>query len=84
MSVAIPWPVSLMKNNIKRILLIIMLLGIANALLGYANNGQNILKIGDLAPNFLLTDQEGKLHRLSDYRGQRVIIYYFPKADTPG
>ena len=84
MSVAIPWPVSLMKNNIKRILLIIMLLGIANALLGYANNGQNILKIGDLAPNFLLTDQEGKLHRLSDYRGQRVIVYYFPKADTPG
>ena len=73
-----------MKNKIKRILLIIMLLGIANALLGYANNGQYILKIGDLAPNFLLTDQEGKLHRLSDYRGQRVIIYYFPKADTPG
>ena len=61
-----------------------MLLGIVNALLGYANNGQDILKIGDLAPNFLLTDQEGNLHRLSDYRGQRVIIYYFPKADTPG
>ena len=61
-----------------------MFLGIANALLGYANNGQNILKIGDIAPKFLLSDQEGKLHRLSDYRGQRVIVYYFPKADTPG
>jgi len=73
-----------MKKKLKRILLNIMLHGIFNALLGYANNGQDILKIGDLAPNFLLTDQEGKLHRLSDYRGQRVIIYYFPKADTPG
>lgn len=61
-----------------------MFFGIANALLGYANIGQNILKIGDLAPNFILTDQEGKLHRLSDYRGQRVVVYYFPKADTPG
>ncbi len=61
-----------------------MFFGIANALLGYANNGKNILKIGDIAPNFLLPDQEGKLHRLSDYRGQRVVIYYFPKADTPG
>ena len=61
-----------------------MILGIANALLGYANNEQNILKIGDLAPNFLLNDQEGKPHKLSDYRGQRVIVYYFPKADTPG
>lgn len=73
-----------MKIKIKRILLIIMILGIANALLGYANNEQNILKIGDLAPNFLLNDQEGKPHKLSDYRGQRVIVYYFPKADTPG
>lgn len=61
-----------------------MFFGIANALLGYANNGLNILKIGDIAPNFSLPDQEGKLHRLSDYRGQRVVIYYFPKADTPG
>jgi len=61
-----------------------MFLGIPNVLIGGANNGQNILKIGDIAPNFLLTDQEGKLHRLSDYRGQRVILYYFPKADTPG
>jgi hypothetical protein len=73
-----------MKRKIKRILLIIMFLGIPNVLIGGANNGQNILKIGDIAPNFLLTDQEGKLHRLSDYRGQRVILYYFPKADTPG
>ncbi len=48
-----------MKRRIKRTLLIIMFFGIANALLGYANNGKNILKIGDIAPNFLLPDQEG-------------------------
>jgi len=42
------------------------------------------LKIGDKAPLFSLKDQDNKIHNLSDYIGQRVVIYYFPKADTPG
>ena len=42
------------------------------------------IKVGDMAPDFVLKDQDGKIHKLSDYRGQRVIVYYFPKADTPG
>ena len=42
------------------------------------------IKVGDNAPAFVLKDQDGKVHKLSDYRGQRVIVYYFPKADTPG
>ena len=42
------------------------------------------LKIGDKAPLFSLKDQDNKIHNLSDYFGQRVVIYYFPKADTPG
>jgi len=42
------------------------------------------IKVGDKAPDFVLKDQDGKVHKLSDYRGQRVIVYYFPKADTPG
>jgi len=65
------------------LLLIALCLLIATALLS-ANNQTVELKVGDLAPTFSLYDQDNKLHKLSDYKGQRLIIYYFPKADTPG
>lgn len=39
---------------------------------------------GDLAPDFALTDADGKQVNLSDLRGQRVIIYFYPAAMTPG
>jgi len=42
------------------------------------------LKPGDMAPDFSLKDQSGKAVRLSDLRGRRVVLYFFPKADTPG
>src|SRR2546423_274439 len=42
------------------------------------------LKAGDPAPDFALDDQHGKTVKLSDFRGKRVILYFFPKADTPG
>jgi len=48
------------------------------------NHTLEAIKVGDKAPDFVLKDQDGKVHKLSDYRGQRVIVYYFPKADTPG
>jgi thioredoxin-dependent peroxiredoxin len=41
-------------------------------------------KIGELAPNFALTNQDGKRVQLSDYRGQRVVLFAFTKAGTPG
>ncbi len=34
--------------------------------------------------DFLLPDQKGKVHKLSDYRGQFVVLYFYPKDDTPG
>lgn len=37
-----------------------------------------------LAPEFALPDQNGKIHRLSDYLGQWVVVYFYPKDDTPG
>ncbi len=43
-----------------------------------------MLKIGDKAPNFSLNDQDGKVHRLSDYLGKTVVLYFYPKDDTPG
>jgi thioredoxin-dependent peroxiredoxin len=42
------------------------------------------LEPGDKAPDFTLQDQSGKRLRLSDLRGRRVVLYFFPKADTPG
>jgi peroxiredoxin Q/BCP len=42
------------------------------------------LAIGDIAPDFTLPDQDGKPVTLSDLRGQRVVIYFYPKDDTPG
>ena len=42
------------------------------------------LKIGENAPNFILNDQDGKQHQLSDYKGKKLVIYFFPKVFTPG
>ncbi|MEB3185675.1 MAG: thioredoxin-dependent thiol peroxidase [Cyanobacteriota bacterium] len=42
------------------------------------------LQIGDPAPDFTLPDQDGKPVSLSGLRGQRVVIYFYPKDDTPG
>jgi peroxiredoxin Q/BCP len=39
---------------------------------------------GQQAPNFELPDQDGRAVKLSDFRGQPVVVYFYPKADTPG
>ncbi|MGH3568138.1 MAG: thioredoxin-dependent thiol peroxidase [Pseudonocardia sp.] len=42
------------------------------------------LTAGDPAPDFTLPDADGKPVALSDYRGRRVVVYFYPAADTPG
>jgi peroxiredoxin Q/BCP len=42
------------------------------------------LKAGDPAPDFALPDQNGNTVRLSDLRGRKAIVYFYPRADTPG
>ncbi|MEO8291649.1 MAG: thioredoxin-dependent thiol peroxidase [Actinomycetota bacterium] len=42
------------------------------------------LAVGDPAPDFALADQTGSTVKLSDLRGRRVLLYFYPKADTPG
>lgn len=42
------------------------------------------IEAGQTAPDFELPDEKGKVHRLSDYRGQAVVLYFYPKDDTPG
>jgi thioredoxin-dependent peroxiredoxin len=44
----------------------------------------NQLKVGNLAPDFTLPDEHGDLMRLSDLRGRRVVVYFYPMDDTPG
>ncbi len=43
-----------------------------------------MLEIGTRAPEFTLPDQNGVTHSLSDYRGQRVVLYFYPKDNTAG
>ena len=52
--------------------------------LNFFSNDKIVLSEGDDAPSFSLRDQDGKIHNLSDYKGMRIIIYFFPMADTPG
>ena len=42
------------------------------------------LKKGDAAPNFSAKDQDGNVHTLSDYKGKKLVVFFYPKADTPG
>jgi peroxiredoxin Q/BCP len=42
------------------------------------------LEKGQKAPEFALKDQDGKTVKLSDYRGRKLLVYFYPKADTPG
>jgi len=42
------------------------------------------ISVGDPAPDFSLPDENGKIHSLSQYRGQKVVVYFYPKDDTPG
>lgn len=51
----------------------------------YPKRKENImLAVGTKAPDFTLPDQNGELRKLSDYRGQKVILYFYPKDMTPG
>jgi len=39
---------------------------------------------GDKAPDFIGFDQDGKSHTLADYKGKKLVLFFYPKADTPG
>lgn len=56
------------------------------AFFGYRSYAQaaDLLKVGDDAPSFTLNDAEGQTHYLSDYAGKYLVLYFYPKDDTPG
>lgn len=43
-----------------------------------------LLKKGDPAPDFSGFDQDGKFHQLEDYKGKKLVLFFYPKANTPG
>ena len=43
-----------------------------------------MLKVGDIAPDFTLPDANENLISLSDFSGKKIILWFFPKASTPG
>ena len=45
---------------------------------------EDMLEVGTKAPDFELPDQNGKMHKLSDYVGKKVILYFYPKDNTAG
>jgi peroxiredoxin Q/BCP len=42
------------------------------------------MQANDKAPDFTLQDENGQSVKLSEFRGKNVVLYFFPKADTPG
>ena len=43
-----------------------------------------MLQIGDIAPDFLGIDEQGRVIRVADYSGKRLVVYFYPKDSTPG
>ena len=67
-----------------RVFLVITLLVLLLLLALKLRAAQDVPRVGALAPDFSLPDQQGTLRRLSDYRGQWVVVYFYPKDETPG
>ena len=66
--------------------LVIAVVVVAGALLwrvsAYAK--RNLPRVGQAAPDFELPDQHGNVRSLGGFRGKWVVLYFFPRADTPG
>ena len=65
-------------------LLLLGLMGALALLLVRMAQANERPKVGQDAPDFSLPDQDGKQHSLADYRGKWLVLYFYPKNDTPG
>ena len=50
----------------------------------HRNKDMTTLKVADAAPQFSAKDQDGNVHELSDYKGKKLVVFFYPKASTPG
>ena len=67
-----------------KILLLILAIVALVFLISKQSEAANTPKSGDTAPDFRLVDQNGTIRSLSDFSGQWVVLYFYPKDDTPG
>lgn len=70
-----------MTSRLRRALCLLLPAGLATRV--DAANAP-VPEVGQPAPDFELPDQQGKLRRLAEWRGKWLVIYFYPKADTPG
>src|SRR5436190_4633911 len=71
-----------MKEILKNIIVVVGLIALLGGF-GALCHAKG-LKVGDKAPNFSLTDQNGEIHTLKQYRGKKVALYFYPKEGTAG
>ncbi|NPA72640.1 MAG: peroxiredoxin [Gammaproteobacteria bacterium] len=72
------------KKLLKAVPLVVSVMVFGWVSMGASAAVADELQIGDVAPNFELLNQQGELIRLSAYQGQWVVLYFYPKNDTPG
>jgi cytochrome oxidase Cu insertion factor (SCO1/SenC/PrrC family) len=72
------------RKMIYKIIVLILLIMVALVYSKNKDNGTNALKTTDIAPLFISIDHNNNEIKLSDYLGKYVVIYFFPKAFTPG
>jgi peroxiredoxin Q/BCP len=60
------------------------IISILSLIIGITMASNTELKVGDQAPDFTLLDQNEKEHTLSEYIGEYIVVYFYPKDDTPG
>jgi peroxiredoxin Q/BCP len=68
----------------KTAFIVIVLISIGLLMLRNISHAKEIPSVGEAAPAFALSDQNGNPHKLSDYSGKWVVLYFYPKDDTPG
>ena len=68
----------------KWIFIVVALIVFAALFVARAARAGELPEVGKPAPDFKLPDQNGKLHALQDYRGKWLVLYFYPKDDTPG
>ena len=60
------------------------IISILSLIIGISMAGNTELKVGNNAPDFTLLDENGEEQTLSDYFGKNIVVYFYPKDDTPG
>ncbi len=69
---------------LTRYIALAVMMGILVFMVSACVKKEDMLGIGSKAPDFELPDQDGNLHKLSSYLGKKILIYFYPKDNTPG